>query len=441
MKWIKTPHKGLRYYEHATRKNGKKLDRYYAIRFKVDGKDYGYGIGWQKEGIPEEILKEDPRLGFEDYCLKLLRQFKGNLKTGSGVRSPKEKRSLEKENRDAAEAEAKRIEKEAVTFDVFFSDTYLPLAKTSKKESSIDREKGLYSVWIKPAIGHLPLKDIAPFTLERLKQDMAKKVTKEIELHGGIKATKESRQSPRSIEYALAVIRQVFNTAKRSGAFLGESPTVNVKRPKIDNGRMRFLTRKEADALLATLKDKSPDVHDVTLLSLHAGLRFGEIASLTWQDVDLTKGVLTIRDAKAGSRYAFLTAQAADMLGSRDQGKPSDYVFQKRSGEKQDENKKLIKISHTFFRAVDDLKLNEGIDDPKLQICFHSCRHSYASWMIEQGADLYTVQKLLGHKTSAMTQRYGHLSENRLRDATIALGTALAKEPAEQNQAEQQQAG
>ncbi len=48
----------------------------------------------------------------------------------------------------------------------------------------------------------------------------------------------------------------------------------------------------------------------------------------------------------------------------------------------------------------------------------------YASWMIEQGADLYTVQKLLGHKTNIMTQRYAHLSENKLKDAVKALGKA-----------------
>ena len=69
--------------------------------------------------------------------------------------------------------------------------------------------------------------------------------------------------------------------------------------------------------------------------------------------------------------------------------------------------------------------LEKKIDDTRLQICFHSCRHTYASWMIEQGADLYTVQKLLGHKTNVMTQRYGHMSENRLRDAAKALSLAL----------------
>jgi integrase len=409
IKWIKTAHKGLRYYEHPTRRHGKKRDRYYAIRFKVASKDYGYGVGWWSDGIPEAALINDPDMGFEEYALTQLKLYKANVKAGSGPKSPKEKRQIEGDKKVQLQAEQVRLEKDAVTFDTFFTDTYLPLAKSSKKESSTTREEGLYSVWIKPVIGHLPLKEVAPFTLEKLKQRMAGK-----------------KQAPRSIEYALAVIRQVYNTAKRSGAYLGESPTVNVKRPKIDNGRMRYLTRKEADAILAALKDKSPDVHDQTLLSLHAGLRFGEIASLTWQDIDLTKGVLTIRDAKAGSRYAFLTEQAAAMLKARTEGKPSDYVFQGRKG-------KLGRISPTFFRAVEDLKLNKGIDDPRLKICFHSCRHSYASWLIDQGADLYTVQKLLGHKTNVMTQRYAHLSENRLRDAAMALGAAWIKqEPTEE---------
>ena len=237
----------------------------------------------------------------------------------------------------------------------------------------------------------------------------------------------DKQQSNRSIEYALAVVRQVYNIAKHRGILEGEPPTAKVKKPKVDNGRMRFLTHDEADKLLGALKAKSIDVHDMTLLSLHAGLRFGEIASLTWQDVDFDKGTLTIRDAKAGSRYAFLTEQAMEMLRDRSHGKPSEYVFQTRG------SGKLTKISHSFFRVVNDLELNTGIDDPRLQICFHSCRHSYASWLIEEGQDLYTVQRLLGHKTNIMTQRYAHLAENKLKDAATALGAALAKRSAGQD--------
>lgn len=400
IKWIKTPHRGLRYYEHPIRRHGKKRDRYYAVRFKVDGRDYGYGIGWWSDGIPEEARRNDPSMGFEEYALAQLKFYKANLKAGSGAKSPKERRKIAEEQEAQEKVEQERLDREAVTFGKFFTDTYLPQAKADKKPRSVTREEGLYGKWIKGVIGHFSMKAIAPFHLEKLKRDMAA---------GG--------QSPRSVEYALSVVRQIFNTARRLGVFEGENPTAKVKFPKPDNGRMRFLTHEEADKLLEALKAKSADVHDMTVLSLFAGLRFGEIASLTWQDVDLGRGVLTIRDAKAGSRYAFLTEQAAEMLGNRPQGKPSDYVFHGRKG-------KLDYISVTFARTVDDLKLNDGIDDPRLKICYHTCRHSYASWLIDQGADLYTVQKLLGHKTNIMTQRYAHLSENRLKDAAKALGKA-----------------
>ena len=410
IKWIATAHKGLRYYDHQKRKFGIQKDRYYAIRFRVDKKLYSYGIGWLSEGIPETILQEEPGLGFQDYCLKLLRQYKGNIKTGAGPKSPKEKREIAEVKEAAEKADQERLEKEAITFKTFFDDTYLPQAKADKKERSVTREEGLFKVWISPAIGHFPMKDIIPLHLEKLKRDMA-----------------TGKQSPRSIEYALSVIRQIFNTAKRLGSFQGENPTAKVKFPKPDNGRMRFLTRAEADKLLEALKGKSADVHDMALISLNCGLRFGEIASLTWQDVDLTKGTLTIRDAKAGSRYAFLTEQAAAMLKTRTQGKPSDYVFQGRKI-------LLDRISKTYSDTVKVLKLNEGITDTRLKVYFHTLRHTYASWMIEEGADLYTVQKLLGHKTNVMTQRYAHMSENRLRDATKAL--SISQRPKQEAEAE-----
>jgi len=92
---------------------------------------------------------------------------------------------------------------------------------------------------------------------------------------------------------------------------------------------------------------------------------------------------------------------------------------------------------HYIFRAVDELGLNHGVEDPRLQICFHSCRHTFASWLIEAGADLYTVQKLLGHRTNIMTQRYAHLSESRLRGASQALSEALRSDIREQQSGQQ----
>lgn len=391
VKWKGTNFKGVRFYEHVTRKYGIKRDRYFAIRYQADGKRIEEGLGWASEGWTEQKA-----------ALKLA-ELKEASKIGQGPSRLSEKRAIEKQRKEEEQAEKERQEKEAVTFKDFFNDTYLPQAEADKKEKSVTREKGLFKVWISPTLGQYPMKDISPFHLEKLKREMAT---------GG--------QSPRSIEYALSVVRQIFNTAKRLGNYDGENPATKVKFPKPDNGRMRFLTHEEASALLDALKEKSADVHDMTLLSLHCGLRFGEIASLTWQDVDTERGVLTIRDAKAGSRYSFLTEQAAEMFKARKEGKPADYVFQGRKG-------KYNRISLSFFQTVDELGLNRGIDDPRLHVCFHTCRHSHASWLIEEGTDLYTVQKLLGHKTNVMTQRYAHLSENKLRGAAEALSAALKR--------------
>jgi integrase len=402
MKWIPTNHPGLRYYEHESRRHGKKRDRYYNVRFKVDKKLYSYGIGWLSDGIPEAIRKEESHLGFEDYCLKLLRQYKTNIKIGAGPQSPKEKRKLEDDKRKAEQARDEQERRESVSLTEFFETQYLPIAEADKKPRTVEREAGLFRMYIKPILGSMAMKDVSSFHMERLKKDMAAK-----------------GQSPRSIEYCLSVIRQIFNTAKRLKVFTGDNPTTDVKFPKPDNGRMRYLTNEEANLLLATLKERSQDVHDITLLSLHCGLRMGEIFNLAWADIDLTNGRLTIRDAKAGSRYAFLTGQAADMLKGRDKGKPSDYVFRSTTGGK------ITKISHTFFRTVEELELNKGITDPRQKVCFHTCRHSYASWLVEQGQDLYTVQRLLGHKTSVMTQRYSHIAENKFKEAARALSAAI----------------
>lgn len=395
MRWIKTKHPGVRYREHETRKNGVGKDRYFTIRYKLGGKDKEESLGWASEGWTAE------------KAAHVLADLKRAAALGEGPKTLAEKRRISREKEAEKQVEQEKLAKDSLKFDTFFTDSYLPLARADKKPRSVGREEGLYKKWIKEVIGNFTMKEIAPFHLEKLKKSM---------MDGG--------QSPRSIEYALAVVRQIFNTARRLGVYEGEAPTAHVKSPKVDNGRMRFLIREEADALLDALAKKSIDVHDMTLLSLHCGLRFGEIATLTWQDVDLDKGVLTIRDAKAGSRYAFLTTQVAEILKNRQKKNPSDFVFSGRKG-------KLDRISYTFGRVIDQLGFNKGIDDPRLQICFHSCRHTHASWLIEEGQDLYTVQRLLGHKTNVMTQRYAHLSEDRLKNAIRSLGDALAKKPAD----------
>ena len=418
-KWKKTNHAGLRYFEHETRKHGKKKDRYYAIRFRLDGQLYEYGIGWLSDGIPEAIRKDEPNLGFEDYCLKLLRQYKANVKIGTGPKSPKEKRAIELAKQMEAEQERKQAEKENVSFGQFMTGTYLPQSKQDKKAKSYEVEAMLYERYIADALGLLPFPAISAFHLEKIKKTMT-----------------DGKLSARTIEYVLQIIRQGFHMARKLGIYAGESPTKAVKFPKPDNMKLRYLSIEEAEKLLAKLAEKSQSVHDMALLSLHCGLRFGEIAALTWPCVNLEQGTLAILNAKTGSRTAYLTERAKATLEARRLHQKEmatrkvrtpghewkkEFIFPKQSGEKG----VMTQASKTFSRVVDELGCNNGITDRKQKVTFHTLRHTYATHLYESTHDLYLTQRSLGHATGTMTARYAKMSESRLREGAAALQAAF----------------
>jgi site-specific recombinase XerD len=121
------------------------------------------------------------------------------------------------------------------------------------------------------------------------------------------------------------------------------------------------------------------------------------------------------------------------MLDNRMHGKQNDYIFSRRSQSKeQDEREDGImdpvdRISKTFNRVVTGLNLNKDITDRRQRLVFHSLRHTYASWLVEDGVSLYTVQKLLGHTQIKQTERYSHLSPENFRGAVKVLETAILK--------------
>jgi integrase len=395
IQWHKTQFTGVRYREHPSRKYTRKLDRYFAIRYKVNGKLKEEAVGWASEGWNEKkasIILSDLR--------------KAHL-TGEGPQTLSEKRSQEAEKRERAEAEKRRAEKENVSFASYFTDSYFPVAKANKDWESARREESLFNLWINTVIGKMPFKDIRPFHIEKIKKSMS-----------------DAKKAPRSIQYALAVIRQVFNHAKRNRVHVVESPTIMVSKPKINNKRERWLTNAEADNLLEKLPARSQQVHDMALVSLQCGLRAGEIFNLTWGCVDLENGTLLLVDTKSGkNRTAFMTSEVRRMLEEKGLGKPTELVFKDSKGGK------IQRISNAFGKTVNELGLNDGVEDPRMKVTFHTLRHTYASWLVQNGEDLYTVKNLLGHSTITMTERYSHLGSNTLRKAVERLDSSLKKTP------------
>ena len=390
-------HPGVRWRLHPTRKHGVTPDRYFIVRYQHQGQRKEEGLGWASEGWTEQKAALE------------LAKLKEAAKIGEGPTRMAEKRALAEAKRRAEADARERQARESLSFAEFWEATYFPQAQKDKTLGSWQREDQFYRLWLAPVIGGLSLKDVSPLHLERVKKNLA-----------------DAGRAPRSVQYCLAVVRQVFNHARRLGLYRDDSPTSKVKKPAPDNRRLRFLSLEEATALLDALAQASGEAHDMALLSLHTGMRAGEVRSLAWSDVDLAQAVLTLRDTKSGrTRHALMTEAVKAMLARRQTGSaPDALVFARPDGQPRSP------VSKTFRHAVDRLGLNAGITDRRQRVCFHTLRHTYASWLVMRGTPLYTVQRLMGHQTSAMTERYSHLAPDHLREAVKGLEATLASAPA-----------
>ena len=289
--------------------------------------------------------------------------------------------------------------KESIKYSEFIAKKYLPDAKSKK---SYERELSLLNLWILPVLGDKPINKISPFDIEKIKHNMMAK---------GL--------SNRSVLYAIAVVKHSLNRAIDWGILNSVNPATKVKTPKVNNRRVRFLSVEEANALLNEVKKRSQQTYEICLLSLHTGMRAGEIFNLKFQDLDFKNRLIYIRNPKNGEdRVSYMDDDVYEMLSVKD-GKPDEYVFKTSTG------KKIDSISRTFLRAVKRLGLNDGITSPKEKVVFHTLRHTFASWLAINGVSLYTIKELLGHKSITMTERYSHLSNETRRKAIETLSKVI----------------
>jgi integrase len=394
--WTKSKYPGLRYRVHADRTTGvgrsKRPLRYYVLTYKWKGKTLSEALGWEGDYI-----------NTEEQAYRIVLELKQNRKDNTPPFTLRERREIKEQELQAEQAQQEKKRISGLSFSDVFT-IYLTYSQANKRsDQSWKREEQLTRLHIVPVVKNLPLQKIAPFHLERMKKRMA---------DGG--------SSPRTIRYALAVVRQVFNFAIREGLFMGQNPAAGSKvlRPKADNRKIRYLRRDEADLLLKELAKESTDIHDMSLLSLYTGMRFGEVASLRWADVDLFQGVLMVVDTKsAKNRAAFITPEVKTMLSRRGPGDPEELVFPPPKG---DNSKPRPQIEKAYYKIV-SLLFNQNLTDKRLRVNFHTLRHTFASWLVENGTDLYLVKELLGHSDLKITERYAHIGDNQLKQAVMRL--------------------
>jgi integrase len=158
-------------------------------------------------------------------------------------------------------------------------------------------------------------------------------------------------------------------------------------------------------------------------------MRRGEVLGLRWMDVDFNGGRIMLPQSKNGEgRIVYLNTLAQQALTSvpRDDARPTDCIFNGK--QMTPEN-----VSLAFLRAC------RSVNIPDFH--FHDLRHTAASWMRMNGADIHTVALILGHKDLRMAARYQHLSPAFLSDAVKLLDAAFADKQDEQQAGKTSESG
>lgn len=202
----------------------------------------------------------------------------------------------------------------------------------------------------------------------------------------------------------------VFNIAMREG-IIRLNPAANIERFKEPESDRAFLTLDEIRKLRATPPPSEP-LAQAFFFSCLTGLRWSDIVKLRWSEVHEwhTGTRIVFKQKKTGGlEYLDLNAQAAAMLGQR--GAPNALVFP-QLGPIQSAR---ISIA-AWVRSA-------GIDK---HITFHCARHSFAVMMLDLGVDLYTVSKLLGHKSIETTQVYAKILDKNKKNAVDRIPNIFA---------------
>lgn len=281
-----------------------------------------------------------------------------------------------------------------LTFKEFAEKEYIPHAKENKVSWADDvskLEKHMY-----PAFGHLPLSSISTKQLQKYQSKI------------------KTRNSPSTSNRHMTVLIRFFNLAVQWD-FLDVNPCTNKIKKYKEPTRERYLNDDELKRFLSALDEadqSSVSVHVIRTL-LYTGLRTGEVTKMLWENVNLTAGTVRLLETKSGtSRTVVLNQLAKETIEKMLDFKTNDFVFPGKGPKGH-----IISPRRVFLK----IKEKAGIEG----ICAHSLRHTFASILVNSGNSLYQTQKLLGHHSSQMTQRYAHLGDKELRAATESVANQI----------------
>jgi integrase/recombinase XerC len=230
----------------------------------------------------------------------------------------------------------------------------------------------------------------------------------------------EQQYARSTIARRIASIRSWCRFLCRQG-LLANNPAVGLRGPRQERKLPHFLTREDMLRLLEAPPAATPlGLRDRAILEAlySAGLRVSELTGLDLADVDLDSGLATVRGKGRRERLALFGPQAVEalqawlaartaMLAKRGPAAlRNEALFLNKSGSRL--------TSRSVGRLLEKYLAMAGLD-PRTSP--HTLRHSFATHLLDAGADIRSVQELLGHRNLTTTQIYTHVTTQRLRDS------------------------
>lgn len=222
---------------------------------------------------------------------------------------------------------------------------------------------------------------------------------------------KEHSLSSRSIGRKISALRSFFKFLVREG-LLKTNPILSLATPKQDKKLPSFLTEEEVARLIeSVLPDDEGDeraLRDRAILEIFysSGLRISEVVSLDQRDIDFIGGIVKVKGKGKKERIVPIGETAMKAIRSylEKRVKQSETLFLNKNGSRLT-TRGMRNIVYKYIRRAG---MKHGISA-------HTLRHSFATHLLNRGADLRSVQELLGHANLSTTQIYTHLTTDRLK--------------------------
>jgi integrase/recombinase XerD len=242
--------------------------------------------------------------------------------------------------------------------------------------------------YLKPAFGELAVHQITPRRISALERRLTRIL------------------QPNTIRNVLGLLRAMLNLAVEHG-WLASAPKVRLPRaPDLEYSWLRS-DQEIRRFLEAASKDPYPGVLQLFATAVYTGMRAGELLGLRWDDVDLERRLITVQRSynnptkTSRIRRVPILDPLLPLLRAWKLACPSaELVFPNQRGNMHGSGSSVTRV--VFQRTLASAKI-EGLT-------FHDLRHTFASHWVLKGGDLYRLQRVLGHQSIELTQRYAHLA-------------------------------